>query len=158
MRFFITFFKNHFLLKVILWLLIDLTTRGPLYTCLVLYDDFEREQWAKVVHVFHNHSKLKRWLMYLKYIYIIIRYSFIYFSGSKTNKRCVLLDEPAEPSNTGWENNHLCVPQDSPYHFTWSHQGRIEGLDCLKLKVETDPHSWNDNFLCGWQSCKYMLG
>ena len=32
---FIIFFKNHFLLKIIFWFLISLTTRGPLYTCLV---------------------------------------------------------------------------------------------------------------------------
>ena len=35
MRFFSFFFKNHFLLKIIFWFLINLTIRGPLYTCLV---------------------------------------------------------------------------------------------------------------------------
>ena len=54
MRFFIIFFKNHFLLKIIFWFLINLTTRGPLYTCLVLVQyNFTRLQ-CKLQGLYHN--------------------------------------------------------------------------------------------------------
>ena len=60
-----------------------------------------------------------------------------------------------ENDDPNWTNNYLCVPEDSPYHFSWSSNGKIDGLDCLKIK-ETH-NSWNDNYLCGFQEGKENL-
>ena len=73
------------------------------------------------------------------------------FFGRSTNgpiagMRCV---EITEPKITTWDNNYLCVPPSSPYHFTWSHDGRLSSrdYDCMKWE-EKYSYYWRDNYLC----------
>lgn len=80
----------------------------------------------------------------------------LYFSANNAvaGMRCVQITEPAEPAQTGWSNNWLCVPPDSPYRFTWSYAGQpgapagAEDWDCVGWNEPNDPHTWGDNWLC----------
>lgn len=35
--------------------------------------------------------------------------------------------------------------------FTWSQAGAIPGLVCVRIHEDSDPHTWNDNYLCSNQ-------
>jgi len=63
-----------------------------------------------------------------------------------SDMRCTLIHESSEPY--GWTRNHLCVPSDSPYYFSWSEVGPISSKDCIRWSEGADPHHWSDNYLC----------
>ena len=52
-----------------------------------------------------------------------------------------------DPSNDHWNDNFLCVPQDSPYDFVFSCAGRIPGKACINIH-DPGEYDWHDNFLC----------
>ncbi|MCA9627736.1 MAG: M15 family metallopeptidase [Myxococcales bacterium] len=66
-------------------------------------------------------------------------------SGEVAGMRCTAISEPSD-SDT-WNDNFLCVPPDSPYYFTWSSAGPLEG-DCVQFDEPSDPDTWSDNYLC----------
>ena len=66
-----------------------------------------------------------------------------YILGPVSGTRCASL---ADPLDVTWENNYICVPNDSPYYFSWSNEGNIDGLECIKTK--------ENKRLCAWQQCK----
>lgn len=65
-------------------------------------------------------------------------------------KRCTQVSEPSEPSRRDWDDNYLCVPEDSPIFMYWSYNGNSEHENCLKIEEPSEPqrHDWNDNYLC----------
>ncbi|XP_028394125.1 uncharacterized protein LOC114518347 [Dendronephthya gigantea] len=69
-------------------------------------------------------------------------------NGPIRNMKCVLINEPREPRQHGWNNNYLCVPRRSPYRFRWSHSGQINGLECIQWLAKRGLDGWNDNYLC----------
>ena len=44
-------------------------------------------------------------------------------------------------------DNYLCVPNNSPYNFEWSQNGRINGTYYIEWTESADPN-WGNNFLC----------
>ncbi|MCE9666725.1 hypothetical protein LY474_02765 [Myxococcus stipitatus] len=69
-------------------------------------------------------------------------------AGPIAGLRCMRVFEGAEPASTGWEDNHLCVPPESPAFLSWSQNGSQSGLTCTRFHEPRDPHTWDDNFLC----------
>jgi len=61
---------------------------------------------------------------------------------------CVHITEPSEPSSHTWKDNFLCKPPNSPYDFRWSSEGQIPGKSCIRWLENSDPHSWDNNYLC----------
>ena len=62
---------------------------------------------------------------------------------------CTRIYEPSEPERYQWGDNYLCVPRDTPYHFTFSYYiGRILGKGCILMEEPSDPYNWYDNYLC----------
>ena len=75
-----------------------------------------------------------------------------HFAGRVPNSKCVQILEPADPHT--WRDNYLCVPPNSPYHFTWVYSNgqrdreRRSGKTCIQWIEPADPHTWRDNYLC----------
>ena len=46
--------------------------------------------------------------------------------------RCVQIKEPSDKD--GWDNNYLCVPEKTPYNFTWT----FSGLETCPAGLESD--------------------
>lgn len=67
------------------------------------------------------------------------------YRGPISGMRCTHIAEPSKPV---WNDNYFCVPEDSPYHFTWSYRGVIENKSCIAWRENSEEASWNDNFLC----------
>ena len=74
-----------------------------------------------------------------------IRWSY---AGPIAGMQCTQIIEPAEPARHTWRDNYLCVPPGSPIHFTWSYAGAVPGMQCVQFLEPSDPHTWQDNFLC----------
>jgi len=68
--------------------------------------------------------------------------------GTIAGMRCTQISEGSEPLSNGWNNNYLCVPTTSPFHFSWSSAGKIAGSQCLQWLEAADPNTWKDNYLC----------
>ncbi|XP_066929236.1 uncharacterized protein [Clytia hemisphaerica] len=69
-------------------------------------------------------------------------------AGPIAGMRCTYIVERAEPLHTTWLDNYLCVPNNSPFHFSWSSAGPIKGKKCIRWYESADPHTWHDNYLC----------
>ena len=76
-------------------------------------------------------------------------------TGSIKGMRCTKINEPAEPSWHGWKNNYLCLPKKSKLQIRWANTNlskqslKKQGFKrCEQLWEVSDPHSWNDNYLC----------
>ena len=68
-------------------------------------------------------------------------------AGPIKNMRCTRILERSDPHT--WEDNYLCVPNNSPYQFSWSSAGEITGKSCIKWTEPGDGQgTWGDNFLC----------
>merc|ERR550539_576212 len=68
-------------------------------------------------------------------------------AGRISNMRCTQITEPDDPDT--WDDNFLCVPNDSKLHFSWTHNGQTAGKKCLDWDDSAeDPHTWGDNYLC----------
>ncbi len=61
------------------------------------------------------------------------------------NKKCIAIIEPRPPF---WNNNLLCLPSDSKIELIWSHNGKPDGLDCIRLNVPEVGSFFEDNYLC----------
>ena len=61
--------------------------------------------------------------------------------------KCTHITEPADRHT--WNDNYLCLPNNSTLNFQWSSEGPIAGLSCIQWHETADPDSWNDNYLCG---------
>ncbi|NTX64675.1 hypothetical protein HUA74_28900 [Myxococcus sp. CA051A] len=64
--------------------------------------------------------------------------------------RCNPIVESAEPAETTWHDNFLCVPEEAEAMFAFSSAGPLQGPDwrCTRLLETEDPHTWDDNYLC----------
>ncbi len=40
------------------------------------------------------------------------------------------------------------APTPSPVTLTWSYVGPISGMTCTQMLEPSDPHTWNDNYIC----------
>ena len=70
--------------------------------------------------------------------------------GPISNMKCTKIIEPSDPDT--WNDNYLCVPNDSNLHFYWTNAARIEGRQCVQWEDSAeDPHTWHDNYLCAEQ-------
>lgn len=67
-------------------------------------------------------------------------------AGPLPGHKCVNTGEGADPHT--WQDNFICVPDNSPYDLKWSSAGPIGGLACIQWLEGADPHTWNDNYLC----------
>jgi len=77
--------------------------------------------------------------------------------GPIPGMKCIQIRETAEPIR-GWQDNYLCVPDRSPITFTFSTSGPGCGNDgVLRIYEPSDPHSWNDNYLC-WSFDRIIYG
>lgn len=69
--------------------------------------------------------------------------------GEIDGMRCTLVSESSDEEAAAWMDNYLCLPEDSPYVFTWSSAGPIEGQTCVRWYEGADlAGTWNDNYLC----------
>jgi hypothetical protein len=59
---------------------------------------------------------------------------------------CTQVAEPSEPPDAFWFDNWLC--SDTDLGMIWSYRGPIANMNCLQWNEPSDPHRWNDNFLC----------
>ena len=75
-------------------------------------------------------------------------------SGEIEGKRCTHISDPTFAKY--WENNFLCVPKKSPYHFVWSFRGPVKAKDmsCIKMGIPGGPKEWMDNYLCAKTTTK----
>ena len=66
--------------------------------------------------------------------------------------KCTHMYEPQDPDS--WQNNYLCVPNDSPYYFMWSNSGpvRMKDVSCMNIDEPSEPAYWRDNYLCAYNS------
>jgi hypothetical protein len=69
-------------------------------------------------------------------------------AGPIAGMRCTKVSEGAEPSSHTWDDNYLCLPNDSNCIFYWSSAGPIAGKNCVQWLETADPHTWDDNYLC----------
>ena len=60
--------------------------------------------------------------------------------------KCTQITEVAD--DDGWDNNYLCVPQNSPLNLKWSSNGTIPGASCINIHEGADRNDWWDNYLC----------
>jgi hypothetical protein len=71
-------------------------------------------------------------------------------AGAISGMRCTRVVEPSDPHT--WQDNYLCVPKTSNYHFTWAYASsmRPSGKSCIQwLEPSDKKHTWHDNYLCG---------
>ena len=68
-------------------------------------------------------------------------------AGPIDGMQCINMNDPDQPSEHTWGDNHLCVPADSSLAFQWSTDGEIEGMTCLEI-TEPNDANWKDNYLC----------
>ena len=76
----------------------------------------------------------------------------MFVAGEIEGKRCTHISDPT--FGKYWQNNFLCVPKDSPYHFVWSFRGPVKSKDlaCLRMGIPDGPAEWTDNYLCAKQT------
>ena len=77
------------------------------------------------------------------------------FAGPIQGMKCTQINEDSDPHS--WDDNYLCVPQDSPLDFQWSMGGPISGIACIQWLEPSDTwaitgHTWQDNYLCAARS------
>ena len=68
-------------------------------------------------------------------------------SGAISGMACTAIHESKGPAPQTWDDNFLCAPPQSPYAFSYSNAGPIDGKTCV-LWNETAAPSWNDNAVC----------
>ena len=83
-------------------------------------------------------------------------------NGPIQDMECLNINEPRKPI---WNNNFLCRPKaggacpELPANggapqfkmlpgLQWSQGGALPGKHCIKINEPSDPHTWDDNFLC----------
>lgn len=69
-------------------------------------------------------------------------------AGAIPGMRCTQVNEPAEPAQTTWNDNFLCLPAAAAITLQWSYAGPIPGKTCVAWNEGADPHTWTDNFAC----------
>ncbi len=69
-------------------------------------------------------------------------------AGPIQGMRCTQITEGAEPSNHTWNDNYLCVTNESNLNFYWSSAGPISNKNCVQWLETSDPDTWDDNYLC----------
>lgn len=68
-------------------------------------------------------------------------------TGPIAGMKCVNTAESSDQHD--WHNNHLCVPEDSPFNFSWSTADPLPGMECIKWEERSDTAgTWDDNYLC----------
>lgn len=70
-------------------------------------------------------------------------------NGKLPNKMCERIYAPRKSSTLSWNNNYLCVPEDSIYKFHWSTNGPLPNKECMKITEPKDNQWDNDrSYLC----------
>ena len=73
-------------------------------------------------------------------------------AGKPAGKMCLSMYERSEPAETTWWDNFLCVEKVKASADTvslrFSHSGTLGGMHCTSMNEPSDPHTWNDNYLC----------
>lgn len=80
-------------------------------------------------------------------------------AGRISGQKCLSMLEAAEPKSTTWDDNYLCVTAgvaagDSKTTklgalvAQFKHAGAGTTANCVSLTEPSDPHTWNDNFIC----------
>lgn len=65
--------------------------------------------------------------------------------GPIAGMRCTQIYESRDPH---FNNNYLCVPNESELNFVWSESGNMSDMYCVRTDEPKDKHSWDDNYLC----------
>jgi len=65
--------------------------------------------------------------------------------GPIAGMRCTHIYESQDPH---FQNNYLCVPNESELNFVWSESGNMSDMYCVRTDEPKDKHSWDDNYLC----------
>ncbi|MCI5135352.1 MAG: hypothetical protein D3920_09835 [Candidatus Electrothrix sp. AW2] len=65
--------------------------------------------------------------------------------GPIAGMRCTQIYESQDPH---FQNNYLCVPNESALNFVWSESGNMSDMYCVRTDEPKDKHSWDDNYLC----------
>ncbi|WLE97291.1 MAG: hypothetical protein QTN59_00355 [Candidatus Electrothrix communis] len=65
--------------------------------------------------------------------------------GPIAGMRCTQIYESQDPH---FQNNYLCVPNESELNFVWSESGNMSDMYCVRTDEPKDKHSWDDNYLC----------
>ncbi len=66
---------------------------------------------------------------------------------------CININEPSEPSSSGWYDNQLCIDPASGVNLVWTYAGGVSNPNipgypyCARFNV-ADPDYWYDNWLC----------
>jgi hypothetical protein len=78
---------------------------------------------------------------------------FLYNGRGTEAGNCTPINEPSEPSYTGWYDNWICTHIDTRFTFDlkFSNQFELEGYSCTPMDEQSDPHTWYDNYFC-WRS------
>ena len=75
-------------------------------------------------------------------------------AGGLSGYVCISVNESAEPPSTTWNDNYICVPHGSCWAFSWHTAGKPFGYtNCIQIEETADPHTWDDNYLCGYYLC-----
>jgi hypothetical protein len=62
--------------------------------------------------------------------------------GNIDDMKCTKIIDPFDPN--GWDNDYLCLPNNSPYNLTWSQNGKILNKKNVKWNSDND----DKNYLC----------
>ena len=68
-------------------------------------------------------------------------------AGPISGKRCTRILEKSDPHT--WDDNYLCVDNNSYLRFLWSSAGPIKDHSCIQWAENSDRDgTWHDNYLC----------
>lgn len=101
--------------------------------CVLVYERADYSEWNS--YSFCNRGERK----------IQMRWSD---RGTLAGMKCLQIFEPNEAPGKRWFDNYLCLPMDAPYKFTWSYNGPIKGLPCIRWYAKEGRDGWDNNFLC----------
>ena len=76
-----------------------------------------------------------------------IRWSY---AGAIPDMRCTAITEGMY-TNGYWNDNYLCVPNESKLQLSWTSHGQTGGRSCISFDdPEASGMTWSDNYLCGF--------
>jgi len=71
------------------------------------------------------------------------------YAGPIADMDCTAVTEASEEQSAAWSDNYLCLPKGSPFKFSWSSAGPIDGKSCVRWFDHAESSdTWLDNWLC----------
>lgn len=66
--------------------------------------------------------------------------------GSIEHMHCIQINKSPKPSTVHWTDHHFCASED--LHIRWSVKKPIKGMDCTRIRENSDPKRQADDYLC----------